>query len=195
MSARLAGFVCILLLSFGTPAHADVGERALDQITRLQSSSPFKNVAVDHGPIAGTKFERWKFETSSLEQTSFTVDAKNINSPVVRETYVRVTDIDPYSLRPSQATGHRDLREVLSARELSDFLQAAALKPIEEPPLHLRAFFYRGRYAAYEVLEPQTRTPGVQNRFEWRSFALSQLGAIMKAARSCDNGPDCAAWY
>lgn len=195
MIARLTGIAGVLLLVLAATARADVGEPAKAEITRLQGSVQFRNVSSDRGSIAGGKLERWKFETAGLEQRVFTVDAKNINAPVVRETYVRVTGADPYSLRQGQSTGHDDLRDVLSPRELSDFSRAAALPRIEERPLHLMAFFYRGKHAAYEVLEPQPRRQGLQNRFEWRSFALSELNALMKSARSCDNGPDCAAWY
>ncbi len=195
MIARVAGIAVILVQLFCVSARADIGEPAIAEITRLQSSMQFKNVGTDHGPIAGKDLQRWKFETASLEQIVFSVDAKNENAPVVRETYVRVTDMDPYSLRPGQSTGRTDLGDVLSPRELLDFSRAAAAGTIEEKPAHLVAFFYRGRFAAYEVLEPQPRRAGLQNRFEWRSFELSELDAVMKAARSCDNGPDCAAWY
>jgi hypothetical protein len=195
MIARLAGVAAVLLLVLHAPARADVGEPAIAVITRLQSSGEFKGVGTDHGTVAGMNLQRWKFETASSERIVFTIDAKNANSPVVRETYVRFTDMDPYSLRPGQSTGRTDLGDVLSPRELLDFSHAAAVATIEEKPVHVVAFFYRGRFAAYQVLEPQPRHPGVQNRFEWRSFALSELDAVMKAARSCDNGPDCATWY
>lgn len=195
MIARVAGVAAVVLLVLAGWARADVGEPAIAVITRLQSSAQFKNIATDHGPVAGRNLQRWKFETASVEHIVFTIDAKNANAPVVRETYVRVTDVDPYSLRPGQSTGRLDLGDVLSPRELSDFSRAASLVTIEEKPLHLVAYFYRGKFAAYEVLEPQPRRQGLQNRFEWRSFELSQLNAVMKAARSCDNGPDCAAWY
>lgn len=195
MIARLLSIAGVALVLFAASARADIGEPARAEITRLQASQQFKNIPSDHGPVAGRKLERWKFETASLEQTVFTVDAKNIDAPVVRETYVRVTGTDPYSLRAGQSSGSAGLRDVLSAREFSDFLHAAALHPIEEKPLHLMAYFYRGKYAAYEVLEPQPHRQGLQNRFEWRSFAISELDAAMRAARSCDNGPDCAAWY
>lgn len=194
MIARLTGIAGGLLLMLAAAARADVGEPAKAEITRLQASAQFKNVSSDHGPIAGQKLERWKFETSNVEQAVFTVDAKNINAPVVRETYVRVTGADPYSLRQGQSTGYNDLRDVLSPREYLDFSRAAAVSRIAEKPLQLTAFFYRGKHAAYEVLEPQPRRQGM-NRFEWRSFALAELNVVMKAARSCDNGPDCAAWY
>jgi len=184
-----------MLLTFGASARADVGEPAFAEITRLQSSAQFKSVGMDHGPLNGQRLQRWKFETASSEQIVFAVDAKDIHSPVVRETYVRVTAMNPYSLRPGQATGRADLGDVLSPRELIDFSSSAGHGKIEEKPLHLLAYFYRGAFAAYEVLEPQTRSAGPQGRFEWRSFPLSQLDAVMKAARSCNNGPDCATWY
>ena len=195
MIARLTGVAAAAFSMLSASARADVGEPAFAEITRLQSSPQFKSVGIDHGPLAGQKLERWKFETASLEHIVFTVDAQNINAPVVRETYVRVTGMDPYSLRAGQQTGRADLGDVLSPRELFDFSRAAALTPIEEKPLHLMAYFYRGRFAAYEVLEPQPHRQQSQNRYEWRSFALSELNAVMKAARSCNNGPDCATWY
>lgn len=196
MSARRSGILCIALLAaLGAAGRADVGEPAKDALTRLQASHQFANVPTIHGRIAGQDLERWKLETSHVEHYVFTLDAKNINAPVVRETYVRVTGVDPFSFRPGQQSGASDLTGALSAREYADFLHAAALAPIDEKPLHLIAYFYRGARAAYEVLEPAEKRYGVQSRYEWRSFPLAQLNSLMKAARSCDNGPDCAAWY
>jgi hypothetical protein len=194
MIARGTGIAGMLLFALGALARADVGEPAHAELTRLQTSQQFRSAASDHGSIAGQDLERWKFEISNPEPLIFTVDAKNVHAPVVRETYVRITAMDPYSLRAGQSSGRADLRAVLSVRELSDFSRAGALNPISEKPLKVTAYFYRGAFAAYEVLEPRERRSG-QNRFEWRSFPLSQLNAVMKAARSCDNGPDCAAWY
>jgi hypothetical protein len=195
MMRRYAVLIAMALTVSPIFVSADVGEPAQDQITRVQQARPFLNAPVDHGPIAGRNLERWKFESAGAEDYIFTIDAKNLRAPIVRETYVRITAVDPFSLRPRQATNTSEFAEVLSPRENSDFIHAAGLAPIIEAPLHIIAYFYRGKYAAYEVLEPQARRYGVRARFEWRGFPLAELNAAMKAARSCDNGPDCAAWY
>ena len=109
MIARIAAVAAVLLLALQTPAQADVGEPAIAVITRLQSSEQFKNVGTDHGTVAGENMQRWKFETASNERIAFTVDAKNANAPVERETYVRFTDMDPYSLRPGQSPANSKL--------------------------------------------------------------------------------------
>lgn len=188
-----AAFIALLSLS-GALTRADIGEPASSEITRLQTSRQFANVPSVHGWMPEQNLERWKLSTSDLEQHIFTVDARHYGSPVMRETYIHTTALDPYSLRPDQATGRGDLIDVLSPREYRDFLHAAPVATIAEEPLHIVAYFYRGSIAAYEVLEPAKRKYGAPDRFEWRSFPHAQLAAAMKAARSCDNGPDCAAW-
>lgn len=105
-----------------------------------------------------------------------------------------MTQTDPFSLRADAPEGEADLRGALSPREFADFTHAAAAATAAEPPLHLVAYFYRGRFAAYEVIEPTRRTYG-PDRFEWRSFALSSLTQEIALARKCDNGDDCAAWF
>jgi hypothetical protein len=195
MNARHALAAALAAAAFASAARADIGAPVHDQLTRIEQSRQFAGVPVDHGPLPDQHLQRWKFETSHDEGHVFTVDGKSESAPVVRETFVRMTQVDPYSLQPAKASGRFDLVDVLSVAEYGDFQKAAALTPIPEPPRHLVAYFYRGRLAAYEVLEPVRRTYGSPDRFEWRSFPLTQLDAAMKAARACDNGEDCAAWF
>ncbi|HET9030983.1 MAG TPA: hypothetical protein VFN49_12490 [Candidatus Aquilonibacter sp.] len=194
MNRPFAALLIALPLLTAGAARADVGEPAKAVITRVQSSKQFAGVPSEHGALPGQHLERWKFMTANLEQRVFAVDAKSIGAPVARETYIRVTQIDPYSLRPGQITGEPDLADVLSPAEYRDFQRAAVIATIREEPLALVAYFYRGRNGGYEVLEPSKRRYGSPDRFEWRSFPRGQLDAMMKAARSCDNGSDCAAW-
>jgi hypothetical protein len=185
MIRRAAASLASLMVFACVPAQADVGEPAQAVLTRVQSSKTFAHAPSDHGTIPQQHLERWKFETAHLlEQRIFSIDAKNINAPVVRETYIRITALDPYSLRPGQGTGNPDLADVLSPRERADFVQGAFAGKVSEAPLHVTAYFYRGKFAAYEVLEPAKRKSGAPDQFEWRSFPLRQLDAVMKAARS-----------
>jgi hypothetical protein len=194
MSRRAVAVLIALLAISGAGTRADVGEPASSEITRVQASKAFARVPSVHGWMPEVNLERWKFVSSNVEQRIFAVDAKHYGSPVVRETYIRETQLDPYSLRPGQATGREDLVDVLSPREYNDYQRAASIAAIAEEPLHTIAYFYRGTFAAYETIEPSKRAYGSPDRFEWRSFPRAQLAAAMKAARACDNGPDCAAW-
>jgi hypothetical protein len=194
MKARFLWAAAALLAFAAGTCRADIGAPVRYELTRIQQSRQFAGVPVDHGGIAGN-LQRWKFETTQNERRVFTIDGRSLDAPVVRETYVVVTAVDPYSLEPEQRSGRNDLVDVLTKREYDDFTEAAAMAPITEVPLHLVARFYRGQYAGYEVLEPVKRTQISADRFEWRSFPLSQLSSFMKAARGCDNGEDCAAWF
>lgn len=188
---RALAFACTLIISTAV-AFADVGGTVRDEIARVQFSQRFKNVAVDHGPIAGG-LQRWQFAIANLEARSFTIDGTGLEGVVVRETYVTKTEVDPYTLRPGP--DQTELREVLSPREYGDFTHAALVATVAETPIHVIAYFYRGTFAAYEVLEPSRRTYGSPDRFEWRSFKLGQLQSTIAKARNCDNGEDCAAWF
>jgi len=89
----------------------------------------------------------------------------------------------------------RDLGALLSPREYSDLVRAEAIATVNEAPLHLTAHFYRGTFAGYEVLEPSVRSRGKPDRFEWRSFTLSELPHAIALARQCNDGEDCSAWF
>lgn len=175
-------------------ASGDVGASVRSELAHVQTSQQFKNAPVDHGSIAGG-LQRWKLALSDIEQYIFSIDGRSLDGPVVRETYVRVTGIDPYGFRPNEPGAQHALRDVLTAREYADFMSSAAIATVPEVPLHVIATFYRGKFAAYEVLEPERRSLGIQDRFEWRSFALAQLADAIKRAKNCDNGEDCAAWF
>jgi len=182
----------IVLAICTSVALADVGGSVRNEIARVQFSQRFKNVAVDHGPIAGG-LQRWQFAIANLESRSFTIDGPGLDGAVARETYITKTQEDPYTLRPGP--DQTELREVLSPREYSDFTHAALVATVAEAPIHVVAYFYRGAFAAYEVLEPSRRSYGSPDRFEWRSFRLTELQRTMAKARNCDNGEDCAAWF
>ena len=194
MNRRFAFALAGLIAAGVAGARADIGEPASAEITRVQASRQFARVPSVHGWMPEVNLERWKFMTSGIEDRVFTIDAKHYGSPVVRETYIRTTTLDPYSLQAGQATGRADLLDVLSPREYADYERAAAVATIAEEPLHLVTHFYRGAIAAYEVIEPLKRKYGAPDPFEWRAFPREQLAAAMKAARACDNGPSCAAW-
>jgi hypothetical protein len=191
---KLALSLAALVLAGTALAVGDVGGSVRDELAQIQISPQFKNVAVVHGAIAGG-LQRWKLASVDVEQHIFTIDGQSLDGRVVRETYVRVTGIDPYGFRPGQPGAEHALRDALTTREYADFTGARVKATVTESPLHLVATFYRGKFAAYEVLEPQRRTVGVQDRFEWRSFAVAQLADAIERAQSCDNGEDCAAWF
>lgn len=161
----------VLMLVTVVDGVGDVGGNVRDELAHVQISSQFKDVAVDHGSIGGG-LERWKLATSDVEQHIFTIDGHGLNGRVERETYVRITGIDPYGLQPNDAGAQHGLRDVITPREYADYSGASFVGKVTETPLHLYAYFYRGRFAAYEVLEPQRRSVGVLDRFEWRSFPL-----------------------
>lgn len=194
MNRRFAATLAGLIAASALGARADIGEPASAEITRVQTSRQFARVPSVHGWMPEQNLERWKFMTSGIEDRVFAIDAKHYGSAVVRETYIRTTTLDPYSLQAGQATGRADLLDVLSPREYADFEHAAPIATIPEVPLHLLTHFYRGAIAAYEVIEPVKRKYGAPDPFEWRAFPRAQLASAIKAARACDNGPDCAAW-
>lgn len=186
-------FVCASVVQ----ARADVGEPVQTAIARVQSfSRQFQAAAVDRGNLSQPHTARWKLTRQSGDERSILAfDADTRTNAIVRETYIRFTEIDPYSFRPSDAAGSADLRDALSPREYADFRAAASATTVEQTPLHALAHFYRGKFAAYEVIEPDVRRRVRVDRFEWRSFALNQLGRAVAAARNCNNGEDCAAWF
>jgi len=175
-----------------TIAFAEVGGSVRSEIAHVQFSQRFRNVAIDHGAIAGG-LQRWQFAVANLQQYSFTIDGTGIDGTVVRETYVVKTQEDPYSLRPGP--DQAELHDVLSPSEYRDLTRAALVATVAETPIHVTAYFYRGALAAYEVLEPSRRSYGPLERFEWRAFKLSELQRTIARARNCDNGEDCSAWF
>jgi hypothetical protein len=183
---------CCALLPTG--ALGDVGASVRSELTYVESSTHFRNGAVVNGAIGGG-LQRWKLSASDLEQYIFTIDGQSLDGRVTREVYIRMTQIDPFSLKANAPEGEQDLHSILTPREFADFGHAASAATITEPPVHLIAYFYRGTFAAYEVIEPTRRQDGSPDRFEWRSFPLSQLQHAIALARRCDNGDDCAAWY
>lgn len=172
-------------------ARADVGMPVQAELSYVQSTAPFRGVAVDNGPLS-PGLQRWKLSTAPLEQKIFAVDGRALDAPVTRETYIRLTQTDPFSLLPLASSN--DLTRVLSPREYRDYRFAQPAAVVEQRPLRLIVHFYRGRFAAYEVLEPSVRSRAGQDRFEWRSFSLTELGHAIAAARACNNGADCAAF-
>ena len=183
---------CCALLPAGAPG--DVGGSVRSELAYIESTTHFRNGTVVNGAIGGG-LQRWKLSTSDLEQHIFTIDGPSLDGRVVREVYIRMTQIDPFSLKANAPEGVQDLRSILTPREFADFGHAASAATITEPPVHLVAYFYRGAFAAYEVIEPTRRLYGSPGRFEWRTFPISQLHQAIALARKCDNGDDCAAWY
>lgn len=191
----LRAFLTSAVLAFVTlaGARADVGGSVRDELAYVQSTMPFRGVAVDNGPIAGG-LQRWKLSTAPGDQQMFAIDGVSRSGRVVREYYIRMTQSDPFSLMPGASEGQHDLASVLTQREYRDFTNAAAVARVDERPARTIAHFFRGRYAAYEVLEPATRIRGGEDRFEWRSFPVSELTHAIVRAKACDNGDDCAAF-
>ena len=183
------------MISVAGIVRADVGGSVRSQLALVENSIEFRNGQVDSGPIAGG-LQRWKFATmNGAEQQMFTIDGVGVDEDIVRETYDRITSNDPFSLQQRAVDSERELRRLLSPREYSDFAHAAAIATVNEAPVRLTAHFYRGSFAGYEVLEPSVRSRGTPDRFEWRSFTLSELPHAIALARQCNNGEDCAAWF